>query len=150
MSPGLLNFSKKKRGEKIPNLEPVRFCLPSNDVSSSKNFTKEFTFTNEDDELVNDYLQDDPDTVDDDSNEFSVQLESFIALVVGCMSVIMELLRRFDLGFETSDFISGKLLTGYKPFSLAPWRGMLRGSCHFSIAPLYRFVEGSGCPLNAV
>ena len=27
---------------------------------------------------------------------------------------------------------------------------LLRGSCHFSIAPLYRFVEGSGCPLNAV
>ena len=38
----------------------------------SKNFTKEFTFINEDIELVNDYLQDDPDTVDDDSNEFSV------------------------------------------------------------------------------
>ena len=56
----------------LPNTTIPRFCLPSNDVSSSKNFTKEFTFTNEDDELVNDYLQDDPDTVDDDSNEFSV------------------------------------------------------------------------------
>ena len=77
----------------------------------------------------------------------SDQMESFIALVAGCMSVIMELLWRFDLGFETSDYISGKLLAGrgmqshdYKLFSFAPWRGMLRGSCHFSIAPLYRFI----------
>ena len=71
----------------------------------------------------------------------------------------MELLWRFDLGFETSDYISGKLLAGrgmqshgYKLFSLAPWRGMLRGSCHFSIAPrpCIDLLKVSGCPLNAV
>ena len=134
MSPGLgeLNLNEKRRGEKKPNLEPVRI------IQDAENL-----------------LSDDPDTVDDDSNEFSVQLESFIALVAGCMSVIMELLWRFDLGFETSDYISGKLLAGrgmqshdYKLFSFAPWWGMLRGSCHFSIAPLYRFFEGFWLPLE--
>ena len=30
------------------------------------------------------------------------------------------------------------------------WKSLLRGSCHLSIAPLYRFVEGSGCPFTAV
>ena len=66
--------------------------------------------------------------IQDAENLLSVQLESFIALVAGCMSVIMELLLRFDLGFETSDYISGKLLAGrgmqshdYKLFSFAPW-----------------------------
>ena len=116
MLPGLgeLNLNEKRRGEKKPNLEPVRVIQGG-----------------------------------------CLILESFIALVAGCMSVIMELLWRFDLGFETSDYISGKLLAGrgmqsdgYKLFSLAPWRGMLRGSCHFSIAPLYRFVEGFWLPLE--
>ena len=59
-------------------------------------------------------------------------------------------------GFETSDYIfSRKLLAGrgmqshdYKLFSFAPWQGMLRGSCHFSIAPLYRFVEDFWLPLE--
>ena len=78
-----------------------------------------------------------------------------LKMVEGCMTVIMKLLWRFYLGFETSDYISGKLLAGrgmqrddYKLFSLAPWRGMLRGSCHFSIAPLYRFTEGFWLPLE--
>ena len=55
------------------------------------------------------------------------------------MSVIMELLKRFDLGFATSDYISGLLLAGrgmqsddYELFSLS----FLGGECMAAHATL--------------
>ena len=53
------------------------------------------------------------------------------------MSVIMELLKRFDLSFVISDYILGFFSAGrrmqsddHELFSLVPWRGMFRVSCH--------------------